>query len=215
MVLLAELGAKGTVEVHQLLSGRDVARDRRGNVVHQFAAQMQNYMYVVADVSSRRCVLVDAAWDVAGVLQLVADKGWEVAACAFTHRHFDHCGGRVPRAMTGAAQDIELPGVRDFVERGIECGVGQRDAATVAKQSGLALGALRALVEGDTVVIGEHAALRVLDTPGHTPGSICLLLEAGGPGALFTGDTLFLGSCTCGDFVLVLAAVCRAGLADL
>ena len=49
--------------------------------------------------------------------------------------------------------------------------------------------------EGDAISVGA-LTFRVLETPGHTPGSVCLLCG----GALFSGDTLFQGSCGRTDF---------------
>ena len=49
--------------------------------------------------------------------------------------------------------------------------------------------------EGDTVTVGK-LTFTVLHTPGHTPGSVCLRCED----ALFSGDTLFAGSCGRTDF---------------
>ncbi|WP_341835253.1 MBL fold metallo-hydrolase [Chitinophaga pollutisoli] len=50
--------------------------------------------------------------------------------------------------------------------------------------------------EGDTIDLGGGAVLKALNTPGHSPDSISIVLEEnGGPTAVFTGDTLFIGDC--------------------
>ena len=61
--------------------------------------------------------------------------------------------------------------------------------------------ATRTLAEGDTIAAGV-LVLRVLHTPGHTPGGICLFMEdpEGGAPHLFAGDTLFAGSVGRTDF---------------
>ncbi|GBG26687.1 Hydroxyacylglutathione hydrolase, mitochondrial [Hondaea fermentalgiana] len=186
------------VSVQQLLSGREVANDVRGNRVHQFAYQMANYMYVVCDEQTREAIAVDPCWDVDGVLRVCEnDLKVTIKAAVWTHRHFDHTGGVVPRAMTGTREDIVLPGIADFVERGIACYVGREDAKAVSKQARVPLDKIHALDEGDTVPLNERFKLQVLATPGHTPGSVCFLLapDAETPGVLFTGDTLFIMSC--------------------
>jgi len=72
----------------------------------------------------------------------------------------------------------------------------------VARQCGVEVASVRALEEGDSVSIGGAGspALSVLCTPGHTTGSVCFWLgsaekAASMPSVLFTGDTLFIGSC--------------------
>ena len=76
---------------------------------------------------------------------------------------------------------MTLPGLHSFLEQGIPVAVGQKDVATVAKQSAVDAASIRALADGDFVEIsdGPHK-LMVLHTPGHTTGSICLHLTAEG-----------------------------------
>ena len=73
------------------------------------------------------------------------------------------------------------------------------------------VGRIRHVAEGDLVRVGVDHVLQCMDTPGHTPGSVCLRLtkgsannkastdpadnEADVPGVVFTGDTLFIGRC--------------------
>jgi hydroxyacylglutathione hydrolase len=71
----------------------------------------------------------------------------------------------------------------------------QADEATgVRKVTGLSAGDLVTHAGGDALELGG-VRVRLLHTPGHTPGSQCFLVEqAGAPGRLVSGDTLFLGS---------------------
>jgi glyoxylase-like metal-dependent hydrolase (beta-lactamase superfamily II) len=69
------------------------------------------------------------------------------------------------------------------------------EADGVAKVSGIARSELCEHEGGDTIELGG-ITVRLLHTPGHTPGSQCFLVEeAGQPAQLVSGDTLFLGSC--------------------
>mmetsp|Transcript_5412 Transcript_5412/g.17371 ORF Transcript_5412/g.17371 Transcript_5412/m.17371 type:complete len:315 (+) Transcript_5412:78-1022(+) len=207
----------GGAEVHQLLCGRELAADARGNLVHRFAAQMANYVYLVVDRAAGAALAVDPAWDVQGLLATCEELGVTLRAAAFTHRHFDHTGGIVPRSITGAAEDIRLPGVADLLEAGVACYVGKRDAETVASQAAIALDALRAVEEGSVVRLTDAVSLHVLETPGHTRGSVCFRLGSDAGDLLFTGDTLFIGSCgrvdlpesNVGDMVLSLARLAK------
>mmetsp|Transcript_14982 Transcript_14982/g.29161 ORF Transcript_14982/g.29161 Transcript_14982/m.29161 type:complete len:318 (+) Transcript_14982:293-1246(+) len=186
------------VQIHQLLSGREVASNVRGNQIHQFAYQMANYMYVVCDEQTRDAIAIDPCWDVEGFMNVCENElNVQIKAAVWTHRHFDHTGGRVPRAMTGTREDIVLPGIADFMQRNIACYVGRDDAKAVSRQAHVSLEKIHALDEGDTVKLNNRVILQVLATPGHTPGSVCYLINKGkdAPGVLFTGDTLFIMSC--------------------
>eukprot|EP00929_Paragymnodinium_shiwhaense_P033467 TRINITY_DN18374_c0_g1_i3.p1 TRINITY_DN18374_c0_g1~~TRINITY_DN18374_c0_g1_i3.p1 ORF type:complete len:312 (-),score=35.22 TRINITY_DN18374_c0_g1_i3:35-970(-) len=189
------------VEIHQVLAGREVANG--ADPLSEAAGQMANYMYVVIDASpaGRNAVLIDPCWDVDGLMKYCHDQlGVKtVSRAVFTHRHFDHTGGLLPKMFTGG-REVMLPGLHCFVERGVPVSVGQDDVEATAKQSGVAAQAIEALRDGDSVQVCAEGAstLSVLHTPGHTPGSICFLLkprEGPGPSVIFTGDTLFIGSC--------------------
>ena len=225
----------GRLQVYQLLAGRDFARRPQapegGAVpaprppVHMFAAQMGNYVYAVVDTDSRTALLVDPCWDVEGCFAALARRGVRVGACAFTHHHFDHVGGVVPRQMTGGAGPIRVPGLAEAVQRldseagrggGVE-GAGARAVAVVGggdltkiqSQCGVASDQLRGVADGELVWSTGSVHVHAWSTPGHTPGSICLLCtdaasaetaagaraSAAEAAVVITGDTLFIGAC--------------------
>jgi len=102
-----------------------------------------------------------------------------------THRHYDHVGGA--NSLIKEFQPKVYAGKNDAPP----LRAGDR-ASTLGTQFG---GSLEPMVvndleEGDVIDIGEHR-LRVLETPGHTTGSICLYDEV--TNGLFTGDTVFIG----------------------
>lgn len=135
-----------------------------------------------------------AGWDVDGIFQFCESQNCTIESAVFTHRHWDHTGGKLPRSMT-RGREVSLPGVVDYVEKGCQVYLGKGDVKPTAAQCGLKPESLRSVTEGDAIPIGK-SALKVLATPGHTPGSICFLLETSTTGGmLFTGDTLFIGSC--------------------
>jgi glyoxylase-like metal-dependent hydrolase (beta-lactamase superfamily II) len=73
--------------------------------------------------------------------------------------------------------------------------VHEREAEGLRRVTGLSEGDLVRHAGGDVVELGG-VRVRLLHTPGHTPGSQCFLVEeAARPGHLVSGDTLFLGSC--------------------
>ncbi|HZI63705.1 MAG TPA: MBL fold metallo-hydrolase, partial [Thermoanaerobaculia bacterium] len=71
----------------QLLAGRQVAQS------HPVAGQMANFMYLIGDPATRQAVVVDPAWDVAGLLDAAEADGYKVTAALVTHCHPDHVGG--------------------------------------------------------------------------------------------------------------------------
>ena len=136
--------------------------------------------YVVADVHGN-ALIIDPADDAEAILSFVRDNGYSVSSVVLTHAHFDH--------MLAAEKVAETLGVSLFVGRG------DAPAMTdpIRNLSGLfgissevRISTYKTLVEDDVVRVGD-LAFSVLETPGHTPGCICLLCDD----ILFSGDTLF------------------------
>jgi len=173
------------VKVHQLLAGRDFALG--DSSMDAMAAQMANYVYLVAlDDDEREFVVVDAAWDVEGILAFARKQGLtKPKGAVFTHRHLDHTGGTVRLAR----QSVSVPGLAHFVNKGLcPVYVGKDDVEATAQQTGVAADSIRALEEGMTL----FGCMTVISTPGHTPGSVCFrVLDE----YLISGDTLFIGAC--------------------
>lgn len=166
------------VYFRQLLSGRDVGV---GDLVaHQFV----NLMYLVGDRETGEAVVVDPAHDVATILELVDGDGMRLVGVIATHHHADHVGGElVPGfAISGAAELLERVSVPVHVQT--------TEVALMEETSGLAPSDLRAHGDGDVLHVGS-IPIELLHTPGHTPGSQCLLVD----GRLLSGDTLFADGC--------------------
>lgn len=161
----------------QLLSGRDFATD------DQVAGQMVNFVYAVGDRRTGECLLVDPAYAVGELLDVVAADDMHVTGVLATHYHPDHVGG----SMMG----ITIEGVAALLERQ-SCPIHvQRDELPwVTRTTGVSDTDLVAHDPGDTVRVGG-IEIELLHTPGHTPGSQCFLVD----GRLVAGDTLFLDGC--------------------
>ena len=178
--------------LEQLLAGRDFARGDRA------AAQMINFVYLIADDATKQAVLVDPAWDVQGLVERVEREGYNLAGALVTHYHQDHCGGSIwGMTIEGIAELSALrPNARIHVNA--------HEADGIAQVTGVPAGDLVRHDGGDVVELGS-VKIALLHTPGHTPGSECFLvtdatLPAGTPGApdtpaLVSGDTLFVGGC--------------------
>ena len=161
----------------QLLSGRDFARH------DQMAVQMVNFVYAIGDRATGECVLVDPAYAVGELVELVGADGMTVTGALATHYHADHVGG----SMMG----YRVEGVRELLDHvGVKVHVQEAEAAYVMKVTELSHGDLAVHEPGDVVTVGD-VRIELVHTPGHTPGSQCFLVD----GRLVSGDTLFLEGC--------------------
>ena len=166
----------------QLLSGRDFAAD------DPMAHQMVNFAYAIGDRMTGECVLVDPAYSADDLLDLVEADGMRVVGVLASHFHADHIGGNL--------MGHQVNGVAQLLER-CECPVHVQRAETpwVLRTSGLGADQLVEHDGGDIVSVGAFD-IRLVHTPGHTPGSQCFHVE----GRLVSGDTLFLDGCGRTDF---------------
>ena len=145
--------------------------------------------YIVWD-ESRMAMIVDPADEADKILSVVAAEGLIVVAVVLTHVHFDH--------MLAAEAVCEAVGAPLYV------GVGDETALVdpIRNLSGVfemcppvCIKADKALREADKISVGE-LTFTVMETPGHTPGCICLLCDY----LLLSGDTLFYDSIGRVDF---------------
>jgi glyoxylase-like metal-dependent hydrolase (beta-lactamase superfamily II) len=144
---------------------------------------LQSNSYLVVDESSRRAAVIDPGMDSEVVLDAVRRQGLRVESVVITHGHFDHVfSGALFKTATGAAVVMHPNDLSLLAE-----------VPETARLFGIKAPAPpspdRLVREGDTIAVGG-LSLRVLETPGHTPGSISLCLDD----AVFVGDTLFAGS---------------------
>ncbi len=161
----------------QLLSGRDFA------ATNPMAQQMVNFVYAIGDRETGDAVLVDPAYDVAGILDVLEADGMRCTGVLATHYHPDHVGG----SMMG----FELEGVAELLERvDVPIHVQADESQHVCTVTGLTDAALVTHRSGDIVSVGA-VEIELIHTPGHTPGSQCFLVQS----HLVAGDTLFLDGC--------------------
>jgi glyoxylase-like metal-dependent hydrolase (beta-lactamase superfamily II) len=150
--------------------------------------QMANFAYLVGSRSTREALIVDPAWSVDALLDQAEQDGMRATGALVTHYHQDHVGGSI--------FGMQIEGVARLLERApVPIHVNAREAEGVRKVTGASASDLVPHEGGDVIPLGR-VRVRLLHTPGHTPGSQCFLVEeAGAPGRLVSGDTLFLGSC--------------------
>jgi glyoxylase-like metal-dependent hydrolase (beta-lactamase superfamily II) len=161
----------------QLLSGRDFA------VGDPMAAQMANFVYLIGDLETRDAVIVDPAYRVSDLIDVLDADGMRLTGALATHYHFDHVGG--------SFMGHHVEGITALLERQpVKIHVNAAEAEWVERATGVSRGDLVTHAGGDTVDVGT-VKVQTLHTPGHTPGSQCFLVD----GRLVSGDTLFLEGC--------------------
>jgi len=150
--------------------------------------QMANFAYLIGSTETREAVVVDPAWAVDELLDRAEADGMKVVGALATHYHQDHVGGEI------FGHDIE--GVARLLARSpVPIHTHNLEADGLRKVTGASEADLVRHESGDVVSLGG-VDVRLLHTPGHTPGSQCFLVGCGdGPDRLVSGDTLFLGSC--------------------
>jgi len=137
---------------------------------------------VFGDEASREALVVDPGDDIEQVLEIVRRHGLQVKAIVITHAHIDHIGGAQKlKQATGAPVYMNLNDTALQRMMDVQAGwLGMPAPPTVAIDV--------PAKEGDRLVVGA-TEFHVLDTPGHTPGSISLWIPS--ENKLVAGDTLF------------------------
>ncbi|HUW01596.1 MAG TPA: MBL fold metallo-hydrolase [Acidimicrobiales bacterium] len=160
----------------QLLAGRDFA------TTDPIARQMVNFVYLIGDTETREAVIVDPAYDVTGLLDILDADGMHLTGALATHYHPDHVGG----SMMGHT----ISGVRELLmKKQVPIHVQADEADGVTFMTG-ATDDLVTHASSDIVSVGA-IDIELIHTPGHTPGSQCFLVD----NKLVAGDTLFLEGC--------------------
>jgi hydroxyacylglutathione hydrolase len=150
--------------------------------------------YLLISDNGRDGIIIDAPEESEQVIDACADAGVEPSWLLLTHGHADHLAG-------AEALRQRWPRIKIGVHAGDEPKL-HSPMANLSMLMGMSIKAPAAdqlLKEGDEIAVAE-IRLKVLETPGHTPGGICLLADDSTPPALFTGDTLFALSVGRTDF---------------
>ena len=134
----------------------------------------QTNCYIIHEEGSNACCVIDPGYDADLILDKLASLDLTEEAILLTHGHFDH---------VGAVRELAA-------ETGCDVYIHPEDLTMPPMMTAGPLYYTKTYAEGSRL----HLAgldIAVLHTPGHTPGSVCLLVDS----TLFSGDTLFAGSC--------------------
>ena len=135
--------------------------------------------YIVWDENTKNAAVIDPGDEAPSVLQTLQKEGPHLQMILLTHAHFDHIGAvDAIQAATGCKVYLH-----------------KADLTLPPEMTGTTPHPTDFYDEGDTVTL-DSIVFRVLHTPGHTPGSVCLIADD----VMFSGDTLFAGSCGRTDF---------------
>ncbi len=131
---------------------------------------MANFIYLLGDPKTHQAAVIDPAWDVTQIRKEAEQDGYEITHVLATHGHPDHVNGVEEMLNQTEAKLYMHPAEIPWMP-------GWKEAAVPTP-------------DGEKLKIGE-LAITFIHTPGHSPGSQCLLCS----GLLLSGDTLFIDSC--------------------
>ncbi len=132
---------------------------------------MDNLSYIIWDEASREAAVIDPAWEPAKLAEFMKKEGLQLQCVLLTHAHPDHVNG--VDFFTGPTPELPV-----YLHEADQFMLPEKPRG------------LKAVADGEDLKAGT-LAIGVMHTPGHTPGSVCYRYG----GAVFTGDTLFIGEC--------------------
>ena len=139
---------------------------------------VQTRCYILSAENSTGCIVIDPGAEAARIRKAAGDKSIE--AILLTHGHFDHIGAVRELMETGTMLIIHALDAPMLADPELNAGKGLLGRSVTAPE------ATDSVKDGDELELAG-LKIKVLHTPGHTPGSVCYEIE----GEYFTGDTVF------------------------
>lgn len=145
--------------------------------------------YLVGCEETKKAAIIDPGAAASAIINMIKSSGYVVETIINTHGHVDHIGANNEvKKHTGAKLMIHRLDAKMLTSSAANFSMFMGNPVTSAAADQL-------LDEGSIVKVG-NLELKVLHTPGHTPGGICLVNDK----VIFSGDTLFYGSIGRTDF---------------
>jgi glyoxylase-like metal-dependent hydrolase (beta-lactamase superfamily II) len=164
-------------------------------LVRQFEVGDFNiFSYLIADEAAKEGLFIDPSDGHDLLLREAGLHGLTIKYIVNTHHHIDHVMGNMEMAKRTGAKIVihkdDAPRMQD-----VDPSMLRMFGAETPPDADILVS------DGDFIKVG-NVALKVIHTPGHTPGGMCLYIEEtpDNQGMLFTGDTLFVGTCGRTDF---------------
>ena len=150
---------------------------------------MQANGYLLECEKTRSAIMIDPGGDADKILDLLDERNLNLEAIINTHGHIDH--------IAGNSELMENTSAKLFIHRADADMIinPQKNLSFFMGEPYKSLPADKLLDDGEEINVGE-ISLKVIHTPGHSPGSMCLLAD----GVIFSGDLLFAGSIGRYDF---------------
>ncbi len=138
--------------------------------IEQIRAGFDNFSYIIYCPKRKKTAIVDPGYDTSKLLEFISSNTLELEYIILTHYHSDHTSG--------------IQKIKNFISS---------SRIVASEVDGLKLGVKVDIkvTDRNRLELGD-VNLDFFLTPGHTPGSICIIV---GNEALLTGDTLFIGDC--------------------
>lgn len=134
---------------------------------------MQNFSYIIGDEESKEAAIIEAGWEVGKLIDICNEEKLKITKIILTHSHFDHVQKADELASMANAEVYFHEDDFNEVKRAI-------------RNPNIRLHKLK---DNDEIKLGK-IKIKIIHTPGHSPGAICLLAE----NKLLTGDTLFVNA---------------------
>ena len=134
---------------------------------------MQNFVYIIGDETAKEAAVVDAGWDIDKITNEAGKENLKIKKIILTHSHYDH----VQKANELAEKTNADVYFHELEENEISNLIKNKSVKAIKLKS------------NDEIKVG-NIKIKVIHTPGHTLGGICLLAE----NKLLTGDTLFVNA---------------------
>ena len=134
---------------------------------------MQNFIYIIGDEKSKECAVVDAGWEIDKLIGIADKEQLKIKKIILTHSHYDHIQKADELASKTNAEVYFHEDDYNEIKKSV-------------KNPNIKIHKLK---NNDEIKVGK-INIKVIHTPGHSPGAICLLFE----NKLVTGDTLFVNA---------------------
>lgn len=147
---------------------------------------LEENCYLIADDKTRNCIIIDPGAEDERIKKIIAENKLSPRFIINTHGHADHIG---------ADDKFGLPVYIHRLDAQCLTDPGKNLSYFTGEPFALSVSQVKVLEHGDKIEL-DSLSLKVIHTPGHTPGGISLKLDK----VVFTGDTLFFGGIGRTDF---------------